>query len=71
VKVVYLDDTGIPYENAQAHFKEAAEWAKQQCSSFLGYHVQDVSDVSLINDYVTEYRFRDPKDAIWFQLKWK
>jgi hypothetical protein len=71
VKVVYLNDTGIPYEQAESYFKAAAEWAKQQCSSFSGYHVQDVSDVSYTNDFITEYRFKDPKDAIWFQLKWK
>ncbi len=71
MKVVYLNDTGIPYEQAEEYFHKAAEWAKQQCSSFLGYHVQDVSDVSYTNDFITEYRFKDPNDAIWFQLKWK
>ncbi len=71
MKVVYLNDTGIPYEQAEEYFQKAADWAKKQCSSFLGYHVQDVSDVSYTNDFITEYRFKDPKDAIWFQLKWK
>ncbi len=71
MKVVYLNDTGIHYEQAEEYFHEAAEWAKKHCSSFLGYHVQDVSDVSYTNDFITEYRFKDPNDAIWFQLKWK
>ena len=71
MKVVYLNDTGSPYEQAEEYFAEAAAWASRQCSSFVDYHVQDVSDVSLINDFVTEYRFDDPKDAILFQLKWK
>ena len=71
MKVVYLNDTGIPYEQAEEYFAEAAAWASRQCSSFVDYHVQDVSDVSLINDFVTEYRFDDTKDAILFQLKWK
>jgi hypothetical protein len=71
MKVVYLNDTGIPYEQAEEYFAEAAAWASRQCSSFVDYHVQDVSDVSLINDFVTEYRFDDPKDAVLFQLKWK
>ena len=71
MKVVYLNDTGIPYEQAEEYFAEAAAWASRQCSSFVDYYVQDVSDVSLINDFVTEYRFDDPKDAILFQLKWK
>ena len=71
MRVVYLDDTGIRYEEAEEHFAVAASWATQQCSSFVDYHVQDVSDVSLINDLVEEYRFNDPKDALMFQLKWK
>jgi hypothetical protein len=71
MKVVYLDDAGIPYEQAELYFSRAADWAKKQCPSFVSYYVQDVSDVSLINDYVTSYHFKDPKDAVWFELKWK
>ena len=71
MKVVYLNDSGIPYEQAQTYFDEAADWAKKQCSSFISYHIQDVSDVSLVYDHVTAYHFKDPKDAAWFQLKWK
>ena len=71
MEVVYLNDTGIPYEQAEEYFAEAAAWASRQCSSFVNYHVQDVSDVSLINDFITEYQFQDPTDALLFQLKWK
>lgn len=68
--VVYLNDTGIPYEQAEEHFAKAASWARHHCSSFINYHVQDVSDVSLTNDFIAQYQFRDPKDAVWFELKW-
>lgn len=71
MKVVYLTDTGIPYEEAENFFAEAAAWASRQCPSFIDYHVQDVSDVSYYNDLITEYRFSDPKDALLFQIKWK
>ena len=71
MKTVYLNDTGISYEQAEPMFNEAAAWAKEHCSSFVGFHIQDVSDVSYYNDYVTEYRFKDPKDAMLFQLRWK
>lgn len=71
IKVVYLNDSGIDYDQAESYFVSAADWAKNQCCSFIGYHIQDVSDVSLVNDYVAEYKFKDPKDAIWFELKWK
>ena len=71
MKTVYLNDTNVPYEQAEEYFAEAAAWASRQCSSFVNYHVQDVSDVSLINDFIVEYRFGDPKDALLFELKWK
>jgi hypothetical protein len=71
VTVVYLNDTGIPYEQAEEYFAEAAAWASRQCPSFIDYHVQDVSDVSYTNDFIAEYGFEDPKDAMLFQLRWK
>ena len=71
MKVVYLNDTDVPYEQAEEHFAQAAAWASRQCSSYVDYHVQDVSDVSLINDFIAQYQFRDSKDAMMFELKWK
>ena len=71
LKVVYLTDEKIPYEQADDYFKTASEWAKTQCSSFIDYDVQDVSDVSYFYDHVAQYRFNDSKDAMWFELKWK
>jgi hypothetical protein len=71
VTTVYLNDAGIPYEQAEDYFEQAAEWAKQQCKSFVSYHIQDTSDTSYQYDFITEYQFKDPKDAVWFELKWK
>lgn len=71
MKVVYLNDTKIPHEQAEEFFAEAAIWAKKQCISFIDHNVQDVSDVSYTNDFIAQYRFRDSKDALMFQLKWK
>lgn len=71
MKVVYLTDAKIPYENVQDHFKEIEKWAKNQCPSFVGYDVQDVSDVSYHYDHVAQYTFLDPKDAVWFEMKWR
>jgi len=34
LKVVYLTDEKIPYEEAHAHFKEAADWAKKTMPKF-------------------------------------
>jgi hypothetical protein len=71
LNVVYLNDTGIPYDAAEHFFAEAAAWASRQCVSYIDYHVQDVSDHSYTNDFVAEYGFEDPKDAMLFQLRWK
>ena len=71
MKVVYITDKGIAYEQAEEHFAQAAAWASRQCPSFVDYHVQDVSDVSYQYDFITEYKFRDPKDALLFELKYK
>lgn len=69
--VVYLDDSKMNYNSAMSYFDDAGAWATRQCQSFIDYHVQDVSDASLVCDQVAEYRFRDPKDALMFELKWK
>lgn len=71
MKVVYLDDAKIPYEQAQEYFESAALWARTQCSSFVNYDVQDVSDVSYHYDHVASFQFTDPKDALLFELKWR
>lgn len=71
MKVVYLNDEKIQYKEAQNHFERADIWAKNQCASYIDFHVQDVSDYSLIYDHVASYHFKDPKDALMFELKWK
>jgi len=71
MKVVYLNDTGIAYDQAEDYFAEAAAWATRQCSSYVDYHVQDVADVSYTNDFIAQYGFNDAKDALLFELKWK
>lgn len=70
-KVVYLNDLNVPYENAVEHFNNANIWARNQCQSYIDYHIQDVSDVSLMFDHVAAYKFKDSKDALMFQLKWR
>jgi len=71
MKVVYLNDAKMSYDEATDYFDEAGAWATRQCYSFVDYHVQDVSDVNYEFDQVAQYRFSDPKDALMFELKWK
>jgi hypothetical protein len=71
MKVVYLTDERIPYEEAEKYFRDAAIWAKTACSTFIDYSVVDVSDFTYQYDHVAEYRFKDIKDAQWFKLRWE
>lgn len=70
MNTVYLTDKNISYEHALAYFEQANLWAKDNCDSYIGFHIQDVSDVSYEYDYITAYSFNDPKDIVLFQLKW-
>lgn len=69
---ILIDDSGSAdyYQNAE-YFAGIDQWAQKYCPSYVGYHVQDVSDVSLQWDEIACYQFREDKDANWFLLKWK
>lgn len=71
MKAVYLNDSNLDWEMKDQYYKDAAAWAKSQCPSFINYDVQDVSDVSYVFDTIALYLFNDPKDAMWFELKWR
>jgi hypothetical protein len=68
---VYLNDQNIKYEDAEQYFWSANQWALEHCSSYQGYSVQDVSDVSYIYDNIGLYLFKDEKDVVLFTLRWK
>jgi hypothetical protein len=61
----------MDYETALKHFLDAANWARDNCPSFQGSEVVDVSDVSLAYDQIAEYVFTDVKDSNWFRLRWQ
>jgi hypothetical protein len=68
---VYLTDTGIYYDFAEQHFLNADVWARENCVSYRGYDVQEVSDVSYTNDWVALYLFESEADVLIFTLKFK
>jgi hypothetical protein len=70
MKTVILNDDNFPYNVANDRFLDAAKWAKRHCKSFVRYTITDVSDISLTNDILAEYFFKDEKDAIIFMLRW-
>lgn len=70
---VYLSDehSKLDYNFQRLYFIDAAIWATKHCKSFKNFDMQDVSDHSLTMDQVAAYHFTDPKDAMWFELKWR
>lgn len=68
---VYLDDTGIPYEQVYEHYGTASRWARDHCVGYQGYETADVSDFSMTNDVIAQYLFNNEQDATIFSLKWK
>ena len=68
---VYLNDKNVSYDFAEQHFHNAHAWAREHCTSYRGYDVQDVSDVSYVYDNVALYLFEDEKEALVFRLKYE
>ena len=69
---VYVNDSKntYSYNRLEQYWLDIDSWARNNCASYVGYDVQDVSDVSLQWDEVGEYRFFDEKDTVLFKLKW-
>lgn len=71
VDVLITDERSPDYYQNDEYFASIDSWAQKYCPSYVGYHVQDVSDVSVQWDEIACYQFREEKDANWFMLKWK
>ncbi len=69
---VYLTDErhDFDYNRSRLYFIDASIWAVKHCPSFKNFDMQDVSDHSLIYDQIAEYEFTDPRDVLWFKLRW-
>lgn len=68
--VLINDGLSPNYESNHDYFASIDQWAQQHCPTYVGYTVQDVSDVSLQWDEIASYEFRDEKSANWFKLRW-
>lgn len=68
---VYLTDENRTLEQSRDYYDAADRWACKNCSSYVGYDVQDVSDVSYYYDTVARYVFDNEQDVVMFTLKWK
>lgn len=60
----------IEWRDAHEEFSEIRNWAKKNCKSFTEMKITDVSDVSMLYDYVAQYSFNDDRDATLFRLRW-
>lgn len=70
IEVLINDSKAGGYDNNTAYFAGINDWAVEFCKGYKGYHVQDVSDVSLQWDEIAAYQFEDEQSANWFRLKW-
>jgi hypothetical protein len=70
LKLIYLTDSGRTWEQAEEYFQQAAHWAHENCLSYQGCDVVDVTDVCYEYDQIAEYGFDDEQDATLFALRW-
>lgn len=68
---VYLVDDNLTLEQSWDYYAAADIWARENCTSYIGYDVQDVSDVSYDYDTIARYVFDNDRDVVMFTLKWK
>jgi hypothetical protein len=72
VDVLITDERSGGYDLNDAYFAGIDRWAQETLGSkYLGYTVQDVSDVSLQWDEIACYTFEDEATANWFKLRWQ
>ena len=69
-EVLINDDKSGGYDNNHEFFNERAIWASENCPSYKGVQVQDVSDNSYLWDEIGAYYFADEKDQLLFMLRW-
>jgi hypothetical protein len=67
---VILHDNKLNWDEAKLYFSTINRWAIENCSSYKGYEVQDVTDVSDLFDQVASYQFESDADQVWFKLRW-
>jgi len=67
---ICITDDGMTYKQAEEHFVKLDAWARENCASYVGHHVQDVTDFSLMHDLIAQFRFSEERDVAWFKLKW-
>ena len=70
IQVLVTDEKSPSYDANKKYFFDIHFWAKEHCASYVDFHIQDVSDVSLVWDEIGAYSFKEEADATLFRLKW-
>ncbi len=70
IEVLVTDEKSPNYDSNKKYFFDIHFWAQDHCSSYVDFHIQDVSDVSLLWDEIAAYHFNNEADATLFRLKW-
>lgn len=60
----------IEWKNTYEEFFKRRQWACVNCKSFYEMKISDVSDVSMLYDYVAEFSFTEERDATLFTMRW-
>jgi hypothetical protein len=60
----------LEWKDAQDEFNDIQYWTYKHCKSFVEMKIRDVSDVSILYDYVAEFSFTEERDATLFRLKY-
>lgn len=70
IEILVTDEKSGGYERNHAYFHSVDDWAKENCPSYLGFDIVDVSDHSYAWDEIACYRFETIQDTLFFRLKW-
>ena len=70
-KVHIADPAPNGYDYNETFYNTMNTWAQEYCTSYIGFTVTDVADVSVFWDEIGEYEFTNEQDALAFTLKWK
>lgn len=63
-----LTDTAVEKHGVRP--VDIKRWCQNNLKSFLWMDEQDVSDASLVNDYIYAFFIGLEKDRNWFNLRW-
>ena len=68
--IITLNDKNKNWDQASQYYRDANSWALENCASYDGHEVIDVSDFSYEHDLLAQYTFKNEQDSFMFILRW-